>query len=142
MPYRMSASELSKNARNLRSMRVVNCWEIKDAGFRKCVTKLPHLEELDISLMELTHDSLEVLARSCPLLKSLKLHIAEPVYRLSHFYMKDYDRSEVGWLAILDRCLLLESLDIRGGNVYFNENLKERCHEKIKNLRLSVRPSY
>lgn len=54
--------------------------------------------------------------------------------------MKDYDRSEVGWLAILDRCLLLESLDIRGGNVYFNENLKERCRAKIKNLRLSVRP--
>lgn len=61
------------STRNLQSMRVVNCWEIKDAGFRKCVTKLPHLEELDISLMELTHDSLEVLARSCPLLKSLKL---------------------------------------------------------------------
>ncbi|AES70984.1 hypothetical protein MTR_3g065630 [Medicago truncatula] len=80
----------------------------------------------------------KVLARSCPLLKSLKLSVADPVYRLSHFYMKDYDRSEVGWLAILDRCPLLESLDITGGNVYLSENLRERCREQIKILHLPV----
>jgi len=97
------------------------------------VRRLPHLEELSISLMQLTHDSLEVLARSCPLLKS-----TNPMYRLSHFYMKDYDRSEIGWLAILDRCPLLESLDIKGGNVYLSENLRERCREQIKILRLPV----
>lgn len=119
-------------------MRAFDCWSITDAGFRKCVRKFPHLEELNISLMQLTHDSLEVLARSCPLLKSLKLSVADPVYRLSHFYMKDYDRSEVGWLAILDRCPLLESLDIKGGNVYLSENLRERCREQIKILHLPV----
>jgi len=52
--------------------------------------------------------------------------------------MKDYDRSEIGWLAILDRCPLLESLDIKGGNVYLSENLRERCREQIKILRLPV----
>jgi hypothetical protein len=102
------------------------------------VRKLQYLEELNISLMFPSHYSLEVLARSCPLLKSLRLDFGEPLHLLaSDFDNRDDEVSEVGWLAILDRCHLLESLDIHDyGNLHLSESLKKRFQEQIKDMRL------
>ncbi|CAJ2640723.1 unnamed protein product [Trifolium pratense] len=128
---------VANNARNLRCLRLVHCWRISDEGFRKNVIKLQYLEELNISLMLPSHDSLVVLARSCPLLKSLTFLFADPLHQVGGLDNGGDYLTEIGWLAILDRCHLLESIDIHNcGNLYLSESLMKRFQEQIKDMRL------
>lgn len=115
---------------------------------------LPQLEVLDISECSLSTESLEAVGGSCPLLKVLKLVRAGVQYRvydvdvdeafviaktmsgLRHLNIIGNKLSNVGLLAILDGCPLLETLDIRGCyNLNLSESLKKRCLEQIKDLR-------
>jgi F-box/leucine-rich repeat protein 2/20 len=125
-------------------MRLEDCKEISDEGFIEAVRKLPQLEEVNISkCCNLSKDSLEVLGRSCPLLKSLQftrelymfippaddseaLVIAETMSNLSHLDIKGNMLTNIGLLAILDGCSLLD----------LNESLKKRCLDQIKDVRL------
>ena len=56
-------------------MRLVDCWNISDKGCCEAVRKLLRLEMIDILLTNLHKDSLKILGRSCPLLKSLTYSI-------------------------------------------------------------------
>lgn len=142
-------------------MRILGL-QLSDKGFIDAVRKLPQLEEVDISWCNLSMDSLEALGRSCPLLKVLKfdraeeyyiafdddddaeaLIIAETMSRLSHLDIKGINLTDVGLLAILDGCPLLQYLDIEECSILdLSESLKKRCHEQIKNLKLPNLNSY
>jgi F-box/leucine-rich repeat protein 2/20 len=57
--------------------------------------------------------------------------------RLCHLDIIGSSLTNVGLVAILDRCPLLEYLDIRGCfELNLNESLRKRCLEQIKDLRL------
>ncbi|CAJ2640725.1 unnamed protein product [Trifolium pratense] len=162
---------IAENASNLRSMRIVGSDSISNKGFSEAVRKLSRLEELDISGCEpIQKDSLEVIGMSCPLLKSLKfgktrcpyiwryddddddyddddddeaLIISETMSRLSCLDISGNKLTNFGLVAILDGCPRLEHLDIQQCyNISLNENLRKRCIEQIKDLRLSIRNNY
>jgi F-box/leucine-rich repeat protein 2/20 len=127
-------------------MRLEDCKEISDEGFIEAVRKLPELEEVNISkCCNLSKDSLEVLGRSCPLLKSLQftrelymfIPPAETMSNISHLDINGNMLTNIGLLAILDGCPLLESLNIEDCyNLDLNESLKKRCLDQIKDVRL------
>jgi F-box/leucine-rich repeat protein 2/20 len=111
--------------------------------------KFPLLEEISISYGFQSKKSLEVIGLSCTLLKSLKLNrfggcimcddealiIAKSMSGLRHLDIRGNPLSDVGLIAILDGCPLLESLDIRGcHNLDFSGNLWKRLHNQIKGL--------
>ncbi|XP_058781736.1 putative F-box/LRR-repeat protein 23 [Vicia villosa] len=143
---------IANNGSHLLSLRMVDCWDISNKGFREAVSKLSQLEMVDISLSFVTGGSLEVLGRSCPLLKSLKFHlnrglvfsksdatafiIAETMPALCHLDIKRHVLSNVGLLAILDKCHLLKSLDIRRcPYLELNDSLEKRFADQIKDLK-------
>jgi hypothetical protein len=139
-------------------MRLVECQYISNEGFCEAVRKLLQLEELEISLCSISKESLEVLGRSCPLLKSLifsrewdtpvaddgdALIISETMSRLCRLRIEGNRLTDVGLLAILNGCPLLESLDIGGCyHLELSQGLEERCLEKIKDLRLPFTVDY
>ncbi|CAK8566644.1 unnamed protein product [Lathyrus sativus] len=146
---------IAENAYNLRTMRLLNCASISDKGFSEAVKKFSQLEKLDISYCKLSKDSLEVLGRSCPLLKSLIFKrfgslnrgvadnearvISETMTGLSHLDIQGNSLTKVGLVSILDKCTLLEYLDIqRCYNLSLTEDLKKRCLEQIKVLLLPI----
>lgn len=126
-------------------------------GFSEAVKKLPLLEELRISHCVLYKDSLEVVGRYCPLLKSLKYGtfideeefsdelineektpfiIGETMSGLHHLIISGNFLTREGVLAILDGCPLLETLDMQGcRTVYLSDELEKRCYEQIKDFR-------
>jgi len=67
--------------------------------------------------------------------------IAETMPGLRHLDMKGHKFTELGVLAIIDKCPLLESLDISDCD-YLNEDLEKRCIDQIKDLQLPVRDNY
>lgn len=114
--------------------------------------KTLQLEELEISLCSLSKESLEVLGRSCRLFKSLiflrawnrpvaddgdALIISETMSRLRRLHLDGNRLTDIGLLAILNGCPLLESLYIGGCyHLELSQGLEERCHEQIKDVRL------
>lgn len=140
----------SYSAGHLRHLRLTLCrgLSVSDKGFRESVKKMPQLESLDISFdSQLSKDTLEVIGRYCPFLKTLKCSmtmdgsftIAKTMPGLHHLKIfGDLPTSE-GLLAILDGCPLLESLDLKECYYYvpflFSDSLEERCREKIKDFR-------
>ncbi|CAJ2643963.1 unnamed protein product [Trifolium pratense] len=146
---------IAQSASNLRCMQLVECFQISDKGFIDAVRKLPKLEEVRISLCDLSSNSLEALGRSCPLLKVLRyarplyvssigkedhlaLAISETMSKLCYLDIQGTSITNIGLLAILDGCPLLEYLDIDECFHLKNlsNNLRKRCIEQIKDLRL------
>ncbi|CAL5194840.1 unnamed protein product [Lathyrus oleraceus] len=142
---------IANNGSHLHSMRLIDCWSISDEGFSEAVRKLPQLETVDISLTNLHEDSLEVLGRSCPLLKSLQYCITGPLtYRKSNAIafviaetmsglcdldIEGHGISDVGLIAILDKCPLLKYLDTRGClNLILSESLEKRCIDQFDTM--------
>ncbi|AES71648.1 F-box/LRR protein, putative [Medicago truncatula] len=140
---------IAKNGSHLHSMRLVDCYTISDKQFSEVARRFPQLEKVDISLCCITSVSLEVLGRSCPLLKSLEfgkskslvksrfvycesddrvaLVIAETMSCLCHLGLSGHELTNVGLHAILVKCPL--------------ESLKKRCIDQINDLQLPV-PCY
>jgi F-box/leucine-rich repeat protein 2/20 len=133
----------------------VNCRRITDKGFSEAVRKLALLEGLDISLCNLSKDCLEVVGRSCTLLKWFKFVrqgfyddydgddeafvIAETMSGLCALNISGNDITDVGLIAILDGCPLLETLIIRRCyDLDLSGSLRKRCLEQIKNLQLPI----
>ena len=137
----------------LRRLRLACCYSVSDEGLSEASAKFPLLEELELSLCSLSKESLEVVGRCCPLLKSLKLNqqgfrrphiecdeevlaIAENMPGLRHLQLIGNKLTNDGLQAILDGCPHLELLDLRKCfNVTLSGNLGKRCAERIKNLR-------
>ncbi|KAL4627691.1 hypothetical protein ACB092_05G183500, partial [Castanea dentata] len=147
---------ITQSTSQLRRLRLVCCYSILDEGLSKVAAKLSLLEELDITLCSLSKESLEVVGRCCPLLKSFKwnqqwyatdglsqtecdeeaLAIAKNMPELRHLQLIGNKVTNDGMQAILDGCPHLELLDIRKCfNVNLSGNLGKRCAERIKNLR-------
>ncbi|XP_050363221.1 putative F-box/LRR-repeat protein 23, partial [Argentina anserina] len=137
----------------IRRLRLVCCYGISDEGLIEVASKLPLLEDLEISFSFASAESLDVIGRSCPLLKSLKLNkygytypyheceadalaIASTMPDLRHLQLCGNKLTNDGLQKILDCCLKLESLDVRKCfNINFGVVLK-RCSKRIKSLRL------
>jgi hypothetical protein len=144
MVYFNSSSQLKR-------LGLVRCYDISEKGLSGVASKLPLLEELDISYSLLSKEALEAVGRSCPHLKSLKfnnpgqknrvrdeeaLAIAENMSELRHLQLFRNKLTNDGLQAILDGCPHLESLDLRQCfNVTLTKNLGKRCAEQIKDLR-------
>ena len=134
-------------------MPLLGCSRISDEEFSKAVSKLTKLEELDIC--NISSYSLEVLGRSCPYLKSLKfvntnaegfvvfgdaeaIAIGKTMPGLRHLIIIENELTEVGLIAILDGCPLLETLHLEECcQLDLTESLLKRCHTKIKDFQLS-----
>jgi F-box/leucine-rich repeat protein 2/20 len=108
-------------------------------------TKLPLLEELDISMdpfpgLCLPH-KLQLFIHVLPSefkadCNNEAFAIAKTMPGLRRLNISGNALNDVGLLAILDGCLLLESLNLEG---CFNisESLEDRCYDQIKDLQLS-----
>ncbi|KAG2330704.1 hypothetical protein Bca52824_001884 [Brassica carinata] len=62
---------------NLRSLRLITCYQITDEGFVEAIAKQPLLEYLEITYCSLSGESLRVAGLSCPNLKKFRLN-SEP----------------------------------------------------------------
>lgn len=138
----------------LRRIQLTKCRNISHRQFSEVANKFPLLEELDISVSNLCKDSLEVIGRSCPLLKSLKFSwmfrkhiefnddasaIAKTMPKLRHLSMFGNLLTNVGLHAILDGCPLLESVVLRNCfHLDLSGSLGKRCRDQIKDLVLST----
>ncbi|CAK8566647.1 unnamed protein product [Lathyrus sativus] len=145
---------VADRASQLRCLRIENCQRsLSKEGLSEAVKKFPLLEELHISDCHILHSvSFNTIGQSCPLLKSLKLKgffdvnkecdyqafgIGETMPGLCHLELLKINLSNVGLIAILDGCPLLESLDIRGClHLDLSGSIGQRCKKQIKDLRL------
>ncbi|GAU42387.1 hypothetical protein TSUD_123830 [Trifolium subterraneum] len=154
--YRFGTDDLlqyiADRASNLRSIQLDSCIRVSDEGLCEVAKKFPLLEEISISHGFQFKKCIEVIGLSCPLLKSLKFNgsggyivsddealiIAKTMPGLRHLDIHgNRPLSDVGLIAILDGCPLLESLDIRGcSNLDFSGNLWKRLHNQIKDLKI------
>jgi hypothetical protein len=120
------------------------------------VRKLPRLEKLDISnCCQLTKLSLEAIGQSCPLLKFFKyarfqvfeepcddlaFAIAETMSGLYHLDINAHELTDVGLLAILDKCHHLKSLYVHHCDYLdLSESLKKRCIDQLCEFQMSNR---
>ncbi|KAF1867315.1 hypothetical protein Lal_00049744 [Lupinus albus] len=144
---------VADSTNHLRRMRLLSCWDISEEGMIEVAKKLPLLEELDITISNLSKDALEAIGHCCPLLKSLKFNmqafrdphfdfdgeafaIGQTMPNLRHLQLYGNKLTNDGVLAILDGCPHLESLDIRRCfNVNLGRSLGKRCAEEIKDFR-------
>ncbi|XP_028759197.1 F-box protein SKIP19 [Neltuma alba] len=144
---------ITDSTSHLRRLRLVYCDDISDEGLCEVAGKLPLLEELDISIGNISKDSLEVIGRNCPHIRSLKFNmevfrrphielddeafaIAKTMPELRHLQLFGNKLTNVGLLAILDGCPRLESLDLRQCfNINMEGALGKRCAEQLKDLR-------
>ncbi|XWS55366.1 hypothetical protein CRYUN_Cryun10bG0168300 [Craigia yunnanensis] len=143
---------IAERSTNLKRLRLVSCFNISNDGLGEAASKLPFLEELEISYCSISKDGLETIGCCCPLLKSFKfnmqgcrpfhlesddeaLAIALTMPELRHLQLFGNKLTNDGLLAILNGCPHLESLDLRQCfNVSLEGNLEKRCVERIKNL--------
>ncbi|XP_010467526.1 PREDICTED: putative F-box/LRR-repeat protein 23 [Camelina sativa] len=142
---------IAHSSSNLRSLRLVECYTIKNDGFVDAVVKHPLLEYLEVTHLPLTGESLKIAGQSCPNLKTLKLNgstwkrilingfdnnalaIAESMPKLRHLELLGNSLTNTGLNAILDSCPHLEHLDIgMCFNIQFDEDLKKRCSTRIR----------
>ncbi|KAK6932115.1 F-box domain [Dillenia turbinata] len=137
---------------NLKRLRLVSCC-ISDEGLSDAAEKLPLLEDLEISLCSFTRESLEVVGRCCPRLRTLKynkrgyrrprvecdeeaLAIAGCMPELRYLQFFGNKLTNDGLQAILDGCPHLEYLDLRQCfNITLPEDLGRKCAERLKTLR-------
>ncbi|KAK4254601.1 hypothetical protein QN277_009959 [Acacia crassicarpa] len=144
---------ITDSTSHLRRLRLACCYDISDEGLCEVAGKLPLLEELDISIGNITKDALEVIGQNCPNLKSLKFNmevfisphiesddeaftIARTMPELQHLQLFGNKLTNTGLFAILDSCSHLESLDLRRCfNLNLEGSLGKRCTEQIKDLR-------
>uniref|UniRef100_M4ES04 F-box domain-containing protein n=1 Tax=Brassica campestris TaxID=3711 RepID=M4ES04_BRACM len=149
----LRAKCVSFSSSNLRSLKVAQCYEITSEGLIEAAAKLPLLEELEVSYCSLSEESLKVIGKSCPNLKTLKkncvgyrrprdesddvaLAIAETMPGLRHLQLFGDRLTDVGLNAILDGCPNLEHLDLRQCfNVELVGDLEKRCLERVKVVR-------
>ncbi|PQP97613.1 F-box protein SKIP19 [Prunus yedoensis var. nudiflora] len=149
---------ITDSSRGTKRLRLVNCLDITDEGLSEVASKLPLLEELEISNSFLSHEPLQVVEASCPLLKSFKfnhrwyiwdrrksnnhaLAIAGTMHDLHHLQLRGNKPTNDGLRAILDRCPHLETLVLRQcSHLKLGGELGRRCAERIKKLQLPDDP--
>jgi hypothetical protein len=138
------------SASHLQRLRLASCWSISDEGLCDAAEKFPRLEELDISISNLSARLFEAIGRCCPQLKTLKFNsqgyrhphieyddddddaydkndeafaIAKYMPGLRHLQLIGNEMTNDGLVALLDGCNLVGTLG-------------KRCKEQIKYFRL------
>ncbi|KAK9669652.1 hypothetical protein RND81_13G146100 [Saponaria officinalis] len=141
-----------ERSKNLKHLRIGHHIHISDDVLIDAVGKLSMLEEVEIIICDFSEETIEALGQACPCLKSFSLNdvgsrryayasngealaIANSMPNLRRLQLIGNSMTNEGLNAILDRCPLLESLDLRACfDVYLSGDLGKRC-EKIKHLR-------
>ncbi|KAM1138481.1 hypothetical protein COP1_036412 [Malus domestica] len=154
---------ITNSSSKIRRLRIVCCYGICDEGLSEVVSKFPMLEDIDFTLCKnITHRSLKLIGRSCPLLKSLKVNnewhkypddwfnddsddefslnrdedaiaVAQTMPGLRHLQLFGNQITNEGLKKILDGCPHLESLDLRHCfNLDLGGDLGRTCAERIK----------
>ncbi|CAL5203196.1 unnamed protein product [Lathyrus oleraceus] len=149
---------IAHRASNMRCLRISDCNNISNKGMIEFVKMFSLLEELYISFKYLSKDSIEVIGRFCPLLKSLNfdgplftyfafydevfaIGKAMPGLRHLSFSRIVFDNDQL--FAILDGCPLIESLDLRNCLIrHLSPSVKKRCRKQIKDFQLPIYNSY
>ncbi|XP_021812413.1 putative F-box/LRR-repeat protein 23 [Prunus avium] len=151
---------ITNSSKGIKRLQLDNCFNITNEGLSEVASKLPLLEELEISNSLLSHEpALQVVGASCPRLKSFKfnhrwryswdwresnddaLAIAATMHDLHHLQLRGNKLTNDGLQAILDGCPHLESLDLRECfHLKLGGELGRRCAERIKKLQLPHEP--
>ncbi|XP_050884995.1 putative F-box/LRR-repeat protein 23 [Lathyrus oleraceus] len=148
---------IAHRASKLRRLQISNSHGISNKGLNQFVKKFSLLEKLDIAFMDnISKDSLEVIGRCCPILKSLNLEmltlhfnkfrkfgdqvfaIVKTMTGLRHLGFSGIVIGNDELVAILDGCPLLHSLDLRHCFCHHLrcESTLKRCHQQIQDLQL------
>ncbi|CAN6203900.1 unnamed protein product [Urochloa humidicola] len=139
---------LAGQASSLNSLRLISCYEMSSKAFAASITKFSMLEELEISKCSgiVSHESLEVIAKSCPRLKHFR-HIKRKhpclftgekkdgealaisgMHELRSLELYRNHLTNKGLTRILDNCVHLELLIIREcPNVTMDGALLAKC---------------
>ncbi|KAE8671899.1 Translation initiation factor 3B1 isoform 1 [Hibiscus syriacus] len=149
---------ISERSNHLKRLRLFSCYEISDEGLSTAASKLPFLEELEISICPISKHAVETIGRSCPLLRSFKFNlqrckgyvcddeavaIAQTMPELRRLQLLGNGLKNEGLQAILHGCPHLEYLDLRQCfSVRLVGNLERRCVERMKNLRHPCDPPH
>ncbi|KAL5076885.1 hypothetical protein RYX36_015869 [Vicia faba] len=149
---------IAHRASNLRRLKISNCNKISINGLIEFMKMFSLLEELHISFKHLSKDSIQVIGRFCPLLKSLNLEV--PQYTHFDFYddvfaigkampgLRHLSFSRIVFMndqlfAILDGCPLIESLDLQYCHVRgLCPSVEKRCRQQIKDFQLPKNNDY
>ncbi|GAB4840677.1 hypothetical protein Ancab_021444 [Ancistrocladus abbreviatus] len=137
----------------LKCLQLTCCYQIWHEGYH-AITKLPLLEELEVTLCNSLAKEIKAIGYNCTLLKTFKLNheaaqypkysitdeealaIAETMPQLRHLQLIGNTLTNKGLEAILDSCPHLESLDLCACfHVHLDDNMRERCIEHVKELR-------
>ncbi|KAJ9566014.1 hypothetical protein OSB04_001980 [Centaurea solstitialis] len=140
---------ISRCSSKLTRLRLTACYGITGCGLINALKRLPHLETLKLSYINLCEDHIEEIGQNCPQLKSFTMKteymdcygdihaIANNMPMLRHLKLVGstfYNDDEVR--AILNGCPRLESLDIRGCfGLDLDRNLEKLCRERIKDFK-------
>ncbi|KAM7271526.1 hypothetical protein ACFE04_030740 [Oxalis oulophora] len=145
---------ISERSSGLKRLRLIACFDITTHGMVKAATKLPLLEELELTYCTLiSKKAVEVIGKSCRLLNSFKVNrhlsysyngcddealaIAENMCGLHHLQLVGNRLTNNGLQAILKACPQLESLDLRRCvHLCLKGNLKKTCADQVKSLKL------
>ncbi|XP_074316775.1 F-box protein SKIP19-like [Silene latifolia] len=143
---------IAERSKNLKHLRLGHYLHISKDGLIQAVQKLPMLEEVEIIICKFPEDTFAALGEACPSLKSFSLNdvgsrrrrfrndgkafeIARSMPNLRRLQLIGNSMTNEGLKAILDKCCLLESLDLRTCfNIDLSGDLGKKC-DKIKHLR-------
>ncbi|KAG5589539.1 hypothetical protein H5410_040053 [Solanum commersonii] len=149
-------SYIASRSSQLRHLRLVKCYNRLSGGLASAAKNFPFLEELHIYFTSITKDDIEIVGRSCRLLKSFVLHagpfdkvrtppsqdndkavaIARCMPGLRHLALIENNLTNEGLQAILDGCPHLESLDLRCCCfIDLEGDLGRRCNQQIVDLK-------
>ncbi|MCD7470568.1 hypothetical protein HAX54_010537 [Datura stramonium] len=148
---------IAARSSQLRHLRLVKCYNRLSGGLAAAAKNFPFLEELHIYFTSVSKDDIEIVGRSCPLLKSFILHenrfdklrfppssqdndkalaIARSMPELRHLALIENSLTNEGLQAILDGCPHLESLDLRCCCcIDLEGDLGRRCRQQIVDLK-------
>ncbi|CAM8890789.1 unnamed protein product [Rhodiola kirilowii] len=150
---------LAQHASQLRRLRLVSCHCVTEDVLKETAAQFPYLEELEVQSTPFSTAAVEAIGRSCPRMKSLKnnalgyspqqahdddvaIIIAETMPQLCHLQLIGNMMTNDGLKVLLNKCISLESLDLRGSFFIDEEDggLKKICSERIKSVRFSKEP--
>ncbi|KAI3913908.1 hypothetical protein MKW92_030085 [Papaver armeniacum] len=144
----------AEKSSSLRCLRLVYCYQVSYDTLINMAKKAAMLEELEICHCSFSVDTLKAVGNACHQLKSFRLNsrgydhpgkecddvalaIAENMPRLRHLHLFGNKMTNVGFKAILDGCLHLESLDVRQCfNLNLEGDLLKSCSDRLVKLRL------
>lgn len=147
-------SAFSFSASQLRRLRLYSCHGLSGDVLKETAAKFPNLEELEVQSTPFSNAALEAVGRSCPRIRSLKFNflgvspqkgacddiaaiIADTMPQLCHLQLIGNRMTNDGLKVILNKCLCLESLDLRSRHFVrvSSSSLPKICSERIKIVR-------